>query len=770
MQYSRHRAVLLLRASLLGLLALPAAAVAGGVVAAGADAVSNAVDDVTPGFGDQIIVTSTRVNDQTPITASLKTTQPQSIINRSVIANVVPATADFNDVVLLTPGASGYNNGNGPGLSESKVVLRGFKDGNYNVTIDGVPFGDTNDPTHHSTSYFPNGTYEQIIVDRGPGNASQLGQATFGGNINIISRAIADDFGGAAEVSYGTWNTQLYRGTLQTGDIGHTGIKAVIVGEHKKTDGALSNAPLRADNIFGKVSAPIGDTGLLTVMASYNDNYFNQNDNNGATLAQVALYGKNFGNSNANDPNFASNPYQQTRADYNFTHKQSDFEIVRLQVGLTDHWKIDNKTYTYFYKNYTVSTTDPTVLSSTLSASPMVNGKITKVAGDIPGYTKLNQYRVWGDILQTSYDTGFGELKVGAWLEFSNTHRYRYDYDFTRSTITDGVLVNGVANFDQKASGQIGIDGSGNAIIGPYLQLNGQPVPQNIQFDENSSWFQQQLFALFDWNVTDRLTITPGVKYVNFTRSVLSPIATQKARQGTIADASFRQTLPFATVNYKIRDNWTAYGQYAKGFLIPALSNLEVQTTAPLIPDPTKTTNYQAGTVFAGDNLNIDFDAYLIKLSNTILCTGPAGALCTNTGDPSTYKGLEGQISYAPIHGLTLLANGSVNSSKDDVTGFRVPYAPGYTALAGVLYNNGRYKLSYVQKFVGKSYAGANETSPIPASSLGIASAEAGIGPVALRLVVYNVLNNRSVTNISGGTQYFFNTVRSYQLTGVLRF
>ena len=718
---------------------------------------------------DQIVVTASRVNEQTPITSSIATTQPQSIINRSVIANVVLATSDFNDVILLTPGASQTTNGNGPGLSESKINLRGFKDGAYNMTIDGVPFGDTNDPTHHSTSYFPNGTYEQIVVDRGPGNAAQLGQANYGGNINIYTRAVDDRFGGSLEGSYGTYNTQLYRGTLQTGELGSTGIKAVFVGEHKKTDGALTHSPLVADNVFGKVVVPIGE-GTLSVVASYNNNYFNQADGNGATLDQVARYGKGYALTSTDDPNFATNPYFQTRADWNFTRKRSDFEIIRLQVPLTDHFSIDNKAYTYFYKNYTVSASDITTPGATQSASPLVNGKPTKVAGDIPGYIKLNQYRVYGDILQGKYDTGFGLLTVGAWLEFSNTHRYRYDLDMTRSSFGDGVILNGVANYDQKTTGQIGIDASGNAITGPLLQLNGQPVPQNIQFDENSSWYQQQYFAQFDWKPFDGLTITPGVKHLNFTRNILSPIATQKARQGTDSEANFSKTLPFLTVNYQIRDNWSVYAQYAKGFLIPALSNLEVQTNAPLIPDPTTTTNYQVGTVYAGQNLNIDFDAYLIKLSNTIICTGPAGALCTNTGDPSTYKGFEGQVSFVPIKHFTLLANGSVNQSSDDVTGYRVPGAPTYTALVGALYNGGNFKLSFVQKFTGKQYAGANETLPIGAYSIGIASAEAGFGPVAVRVAVYNVFDNQSVTNIAGGNQYFFNPGRSVQATGITRF
>ena len=143
---------------------------------------------------------------ETPITASVHTYQPQAIISRSIIEDSVPATADFSDVILLTPGASGTSNGGGPGLSESKTVLRGFQDGSYNMTYDGVPFGDSNNPTHHSTAYFPDGTYERIIVDRGPGAATDLGQASYGGNIHLVSREAKDEFFGELQGVYGSYN------------------------------------------------------------------------------------------------------------------------------------------------------------------------------------------------------------------------------------------------------------------------------------------------------------------------------------------------------------------------------------------------------------------------------------------------------------------------------------------------------------------------------------------------------------------------------------
>ena len=51
---------------------------------------------------------------------------------------------------------------NGPGLSDGGVknTMRGIPDGSYGMTWDGIPFGDSNGPSHHSESYFPSSTIE----------------------------------------------------------------------------------------------------------------------------------------------------------------------------------------------------------------------------------------------------------------------------------------------------------------------------------------------------------------------------------------------------------------------------------------------------------------------------------------------------------------------------------------------------------------------------------------------------------------------------------
>ena len=201
--------------------------------------------------GSDIVVTATKANELAPVTASLKTTQPQAIVSRSFIEDSLPATADFNQIALITPSVSNYGGNNGIGLSESKAQIRGFQDGEYNITYDGVPFGDTNDPTHHSTTFFPSNTIETLVVDRGPGNASQLGQATFGGTFNLFSRATRDTFGGSLEATYGSFNTYLGRAIVQTGKIDKLGgASAVFTGQyvHSDREGHRSDRPGRDDH------------------------------------------------------------------------------------------------------------------------------------------------------------------------------------------------------------------------------------------------------------------------------------------------------------------------------------------------------------------------------------------------------------------------------------------------------------------------------------------------------------------------------------------
>src|SRR5260370_6997942 len=77
-------------------------------------------------------------------------------------------------------------NGNGVGLGQSKTYFRGFPDGNYDIDFDGIPFYDTNSPSHHSWAFFPAQFFGPIDLDRTPGTASTIGPPPFAASLPLL--------------------------------------------------------------------------------------------------------------------------------------------------------------------------------------------------------------------------------------------------------------------------------------------------------------------------------------------------------------------------------------------------------------------------------------------------------------------------------------------------------------------------------------------------------------------------------------------------------
>ncbi|QGZ65657.1 TonB-dependent receptor plug domain-containing protein [Paraburkholderia acidisoli] len=347
---------------------------------------------------------------QAPTQGSLTAAEPKSIINKNYIQNSTAPTANYSDILQIAPSVSSINP-NGPGLMETQSLsIRGFQDGQYNVTFDGIPFGDSNDFTHHSTSFFTAQNIGGIAVDRGPGDASQIGFATFGGTVGITS--IEPSLTPAFSVlgSYGSWNTWVTGATLNTGDLEKWGDARAVVGyTHSSSDGYLNDVGQRRDNVFFKLEKPLGNDTLLTFYADYNKIF--QNTSLGATADQIRKYG----------PDFALNndPTSQSFAGYNFDRINTDFEYIGLQTELGG-WKLDNKLYTYGYYHDGFNGMDPN------GETP--NGT-SFGATNVPGTQMANNYRAFGDVFSAEKTLGPGTLKLGGWLTHQSNFRDNMNVD-----------------------------------------------------------------------------------------------------------------------------------------------------------------------------------------------------------------------------------------------------------------------------------------------------------------------------------------------------
>jgi iron complex outermembrane receptor protein len=680
----------------------------------------------TPSDGDASIP-GTAAN-KAPTRASLKETQPTSVISSQFVARNLSPLSNYTDIMAISPSVS-ENNNQGPGVTEShNVQLRGFQDGQYNVTFDGIPYGDSNDFTHHSTTFFAAHDVGATIVDRGPGTASTVGDATFGGTVAIISKDPASTAGITSYGSYGSWQTYQAGAEGDTGVFGPYGTSAMIDGAYSGSNTYDTNARLRRSNVFAKAVQPLNSTFVLTAEAMYNDTY--QRYTSGATLGDIAAYGRNYGLSN--------DPLSQNYWGYNTDHYKTDFEYLDLRGDLGNGWTVDGKIYTYAYyhhslngdNNWGCSPDDESDTCNAVNNSKTWTGLGQTVSGTVvPGQFKFNTYRSFGTIDRIQKDfTAFGisgDVKLGAWFDSQANTRALIDQN-----LYTGANAVATAQYPYEPFERLMHDSL--TTFQPYFQVDLHPI--------------------------EGLTISPGVKW-NYFRRGINAAVNQKTYDPLGYTKVYQEVTPSIEANYLITPDLSVYAQYAKGFLAPNLNLLYSTNPGGSSVNPQTTDNYQAGIVYQSARFSGDFDAYYIPFGNYINSEKTNGVTYFYNNGGTTFEGLEAEGTYVLGYGVDLYANGSLNSAKTNGTKGKIWVAetPQATAAFGVLYDNGTFNGSIMDKWVGGKYGASNNTQWMDPYNLvnleaGLDLATPGYGskPIELNLQVDNITNQTQIFDYAG--------------------
>ena len=660
-----------------------------------------------------VVVTGTQdvesATTQAPTSTPLSAIQPTSVISQYFIENNTSLSSNYDDVVKIAPSVYSVSP-NGPGLMENQVLsIRGFVDGQFNVTFDGIPWGDSNDFTHHTTSYFMAHDLGSVSVDRGPGTAATIGNATFGGTISNVSKAPSADTTITPYVSYGSFNTSVVGTQVDTGPVAkYGGAAAFLDVESLSSDGYLHNAGQDRKNVFTKIAAPVNDDTVVTFVGMYNQ--VHQYVSLGATAAQIAEFGPRYALSN--------DPTNQNYFGYNHDRIHTDFEYLGVVSRLGGGWTIDNKVYTYAYYHDGANGEDPN------GETP--NGT-SYGADNVPGQLLVNNYRSWGDTFKAQDDFNFGDLQTGLWVDRQHNLRSLEEVDFT-------------------LGGALNPAGNPNSPI-PGVDRQLTQVLTTVQ-----------PFVQFDWKALPDLTLSPGVRYDHFERSVDSQV---NVKTGTAQDYSnnFSATLPSFLAHYSISDNWAAYAQAAKGYLAPNENFFNYAAPGSTNVSPQQSWNYQLGTSWQTRTLSLSADVYYINFSNFIGSETIGGNTVFFNQGGVTYKGVEAEATEYLGMGFSVYANGSINRAKDKQTGDWIADAPDATFTVGGIYNLRGVYFSLLDKWVGKSYGDTVQAVPIgsfntldgaigytvPASAPWLAKAN-------VRLSFNNLLDSRKIIALAGNT------------------
>jgi iron complex outermembrane receptor protein len=344
-----------------------------------------------------------------------------------------------------------------------------------------------------------------------------------------------------------------------------------------------------------------------------------------------------------------------------------------------------------------------------------------------------NTNRSWGDIFRLAKELGPGEVRTGVWYDHQADIRWLYEFDDTLNQL--------------------------NPVVNP-----GAATLQQAAADRrmNDTLVTIQPFVEYQWNITDNAYVVGGVKYNDFKRDINAPV-NQKTGAPLTYSRNWTAALPSVAFHYAFSSNWTAYAQWAKGYLAPNLNLFYVPN--PAVSDsavaPEKTTNIQLGTTWSNDRLTLSGDVYKINFNNFVQSRKVAGITEFYNGGGVHYTGLELEGTYMLGRGFSVYANGSLNRAVQTADGAWNANTPHKTAALGFIYSNGSVYASLLDKFVGKTYYTANAEDDTPIGGYAVTNFAASykfdphiadVDDLKIGVQINNLFNNTTINGLAGTT------------------
>lgn len=292
-------------------------------------------------------------------------------------------------------------------------------------------------------------------------------------------------------------------------------------------------------------------------------------------------------------------------------------------------------------------------------------------------------------------------------------------------------------------------------------------------------------------HITDKLTVTFGARYYDYSRVVGGSLAVGNPFLG--APAPYAQStsstngwVTKTNIAYQLTPRVLLYANASQGFR-PGGVNQVVGLPEELKPyDSDSLWNYEAGvkTSWLDNRLIFNIDAFRIDWSDMqVIGRVPAGTFqfITNAG-AARVQGIEADFSIRPVTGLTIDGNMTYSSAKlteDQISsvvvgagrkGDRIPYTPNFTFGASIQYNfplsstlEGMIRLD--ESYRGSSYSEFRPDNvfrnKLPAYSLtnlrlGVEGPDSAWGAY---LYVNNITNETAINYsfaqaLSGGKEY----------------
>jgi iron complex outermembrane receptor protein len=546
-----------------------------------------------------------------------------------------------------------------------------------------------------SGSAFEIADLERVEVLRGP-QGTLYGRNTIGGAVNLITRKPDRNFGIRQKFSVGNYGLLQSRTIVDTGDLGETGLRASLSYLHKQRNGYVDdvNSPDRHDPGASRTD------GARVALAFDRDsgiraNYtFDYNRNKGYGNAfQLVVVRPDFYTFFAGSPAAGGGALtvSPTRLDkLNLDDNGAIVDTIwahtlTLEADLGDNLTLRSLTGYRKWHNR--------VLDSDLDGNGFLLGPIT---GQGPALRPVTIFGASAERHQHQWSQELNLIgKVGTAFEY----------------------VLGAYYFKEKAQE---INPQAFSIVTP-----AGATPRVTQLAYATQSATRALFAQGTWHVTDRFSLTGGVRYT-WDRKKLDQVAPVVRSPS----ARFHKFNWSATVDYKFDEGIMAYVRVATGYKAGGFNARSLDSGYK----PEDLTSYEVGLKTELFDRRLRFNTALFYADHKNLQVGSfrAGAggatsVTTNAGK-ARYKGIELEVNAVPVDGLTAYAtfgyvdrkykeyiffNTATGRDVDIADIARFAYSAPTTLTTGVQYEFPRFRFGKLAarldyNYLSKRYFGPN--------------------------------------------------------------
>ena len=677
-----------------------------GVVALTAPGAAFAQSTGSIDFENEIVVTGQTTQDVSGIEIP-DTSKAKQVLTQEYLSKQQPGQTVL-DSINLVPGVS-FQNNDAYGSAGGTLNIRGFGGDRISLTFDGVPLNDSGNYAIYSNQQLSPELIEQVNVNLGTTDVdSPTGSAT-GGTVNYRTRKPYEDFSVRFAGTMGDFDYMRVFASVDTGNLTESGLRMFVAGEKVDHKNVFNkNGKVNKSQLNARIYQPLGDNGdFISIAGNYNENRNNF-----------------FGSVGVGTITDATGKVTLDK-DARFTQAAPLCTVAAARTGLAD---TSNRCGSAFERRFNPSNTGNirgasrfTLSDSlTLTIDPSYQYVKANGGGTTRGYeygrndadrNGANGGGIFGYVGGRPYTgvdlNGDGDLldEVEI-LQPSQTQTHRFGViSSLRFDINDSNTVRLAYTFDRarhRQTGQItyllpnGAASDVFAINNPILDVNGVELNKR---DRKSIAVLHQISAEYSGRfMDDKLAINLGVRVPFFERDLTQNCFTTSA-SGFVDCITPSQSAAYATSNpgfsqpqnrnfkydkflpnigfrFNLTDDFSVFGNYAKGLSVPGTDLLYDSFFFPVgadgsSPNPESTDSFDLGFRYTNGMVQAQLSGWFTKYDNRVARAYDPEldeTISRNLGKVDKY-GIDGSIAVQPTDFLTLYVFGSLSESeiKDDI-------------------------------------------------------------------------------------------------------